>query len=79
MVQSRRRDMPDRPQKITLAEMRDMGVRGLLVYCSEYKCRHLITTRSMARRHAVVRSRTAVHLLSLRQARRRRAAGLQRE
>jgi hypothetical protein len=23
-----------RPQKITLAEMREMGVRGLLVYCS---------------------------------------------
>ena len=32
-----------RPQKITLAEMRDMGVRGLLIYCSDYKCSHLIT------------------------------------
>jgi hypothetical protein len=32
--------MPDRPQKITFAEMRDMGVRGLLVYCSDYRCSH---------------------------------------
>jgi hypothetical protein len=27
-------------QKITLGEMRKMGVRGLLVYCSDYKCSH---------------------------------------
>jgi hypothetical protein len=25
-----------RPQKITFAEMRAAGVRGLLVYCSDY-------------------------------------------
>ena len=30
--------MPDRPTKITFAEMRDMGVRGLLVYCADYRC-----------------------------------------
>jgi hypothetical protein len=35
--------MPDRPQKITFADMRDMGVRGLLIYCSDYRCSHLIT------------------------------------
>jgi pyrimidine operon attenuation protein/uracil phosphoribosyltransferase len=35
--------MPDRPQKITLADMRDMGVRGLPIYCSDYKCSHLTT------------------------------------
>jgi hypothetical protein len=35
--------MPDRPQKITFADMRDMGVRGLLIYCSDYKCSHLVT------------------------------------
>jgi ribosomal protein L32 len=35
--------MPDRPQKITFADMRDMGVRGLLIYCSDYKCSHRIT------------------------------------
>jgi hypothetical protein len=30
-----------RQQKITLGEMRESGVRGLLVYCSDYKCCHL--------------------------------------
>jgi hypothetical protein len=35
--------MSNRPQKITFADMRDMGVRGLLIYCSDYKCSHLIT------------------------------------
>jgi hypothetical protein len=23
--------------------MRDTGVRGLLIYCSDYKCSHLVT------------------------------------
>ena len=32
--------MLDRPQKITLAEMRASGVRGLLIYCSDYHCSH---------------------------------------
>jgi Putative DNA-binding domain len=32
-----------RRQKITFADMRDMGVRGLLIYCSDYKCSHLVT------------------------------------
>ena len=27
-------------QKITLAEMRASGVRGLLIYCSDYHCSH---------------------------------------
>jgi hypothetical protein len=27
-------------QKITLAEMRTAGVRGLLIYCSDYHCSH---------------------------------------
>src|SRR4051794_32359777 len=30
---------PTRPQKITLATCA-MGIRGLLVYCSDYKCSH---------------------------------------
>jgi hypothetical protein len=34
--------MPDRPTKITFAEMRDMGVRGFLVYCADYRCSHSI-------------------------------------
>jgi hypothetical protein len=29
-----------RPEKITLGEMRAAGVRGLLIYCSDYKCSH---------------------------------------
>jgi hypothetical protein len=32
----------ERPQKITFAEMRSSGVRGLLVYCSDYRCSHYI-------------------------------------
>jgi hypothetical protein len=32
----------NRPQKITFGEMREMGVRGLLVYCSDYHCSHSI-------------------------------------
>jgi hypothetical protein len=27
-----------RPQKITFGEMREMGVRGVLVYCVDYHC-----------------------------------------
>jgi hypothetical protein len=30
--------MTARPQRITFAEMRESGVRGLLVYCSDYRC-----------------------------------------
>ena len=29
-----------RPQKITFAEMRASGVRGPLIYCSDYHCSH---------------------------------------
>ena len=32
----------DRPTKISFGDMRDMGVRGLLVYCADYKCSHSI-------------------------------------
>ena len=34
--------MPTRPQKITLGEMRSSGVRGLLIYCADYRCSHSI-------------------------------------
>jgi hypothetical protein len=30
-------------QKITFAEMRAAGVRGLLIYCADYRCSHHIT------------------------------------
>jgi hypothetical protein len=29
-------------QKITFAEMQAAGVRGLLIYCSDYRCSHHI-------------------------------------
>jgi hypothetical protein len=35
--------MTARPRKITFAEMRAAGVRGLLIYCSDYKCSHSTT------------------------------------
>jgi hypothetical protein len=28
----------NRPQKITLGEMRGSGVRGVLIYCADYQC-----------------------------------------
>jgi hypothetical protein len=38
--------MTERPIKITSGEMRDMGVRGILVYCADYKCSHSIVVRA---------------------------------
>jgi hypothetical protein len=32
--------MPTRPQKITFGEMREMGVRDVVVYCQDYRCSH---------------------------------------
>jgi hypothetical protein len=34
------------PKKITFAEMRSSGVRGLLVYCSDYRCSHHVAVRA---------------------------------
>jgi hypothetical protein len=34
--------MSDPVQKITFAEMRAAGVRGVQVYCSDYRCSHSI-------------------------------------
>jgi hypothetical protein len=28
----------ERPQKITFGEMRESGVRGLVIYCADYHC-----------------------------------------
>ena len=39
-VLTRRRSAERRQYKITLGEMRVSGVRGLLIYCSDYKCSH---------------------------------------
>jgi hypothetical protein len=32
----------DRPQNITFGEMRESGVRGVLIYCADFKCSHSI-------------------------------------
>jgi hypothetical protein len=34
--------MPAIRQKITFAELRSQGVRGLLVFCLDYRCSHSI-------------------------------------
>ena len=34
--------MTEGPTKITFGEMREMGVRGVLVYCAHYRCSHSI-------------------------------------
>ena len=38
--------MTYRPQKITLCEMPQSGVRGLLIYCADYKCSHWIAVNA---------------------------------
>jgi hypothetical protein len=69
------------PQKIAFSDMRDMGVCGLLIYCTDHKCSHLITISGdrWPDNIATVRSRAAVCLLSLRQAWRGCQARLQLE
>jgi hypothetical protein len=37
---TRSRPPERRHEKITLGEMRASGVRGLLIYCSDYRCSH---------------------------------------
>ncbi|HTF63550.1 MAG TPA: hypothetical protein VK638_12670 [Edaphobacter sp.] len=32
----------ERPQKITFGQMRAQGVNGILVYCADHKCSHLV-------------------------------------
>ena len=34
--------MTTRPQKITFGQLREMGVRDVLIYCRDYKCSHSI-------------------------------------
>jgi hypothetical protein len=44
-------------QKITFAEMRAAGVRGVLIYCSDYRCSHSTSLDAdrWADRHPAVR------------------------
>jgi hypothetical protein len=43
--------MPEltRPDKITFAQMPEMGVRGVLIYCADHKCSHSIEMMSADR------------------------------
>jgi hypothetical protein len=36
--------MNTRPQKIMFGDMRDMGVRGVVIYCEDYRCSHSVET-----------------------------------
>ena len=36
----------ERPPKITFGEMRESGVRGILVYCADYRCSHSIAVNA---------------------------------
>jgi hypothetical protein len=56
-----------RPQKITFADMREQGARGILVCCADYTCSHSIAQCGpLAGRSPALRSRAAVHLQGLR-------------
>ena len=34
--------MSGQPVKITFGELREMGIRDLLIYCADYRCSHLV-------------------------------------
>jgi len=61
--------MINRPKKITLAEMRASGVRGLLICCSDYRCSHSITVNAdqWPDKTRLSDLREAVHLFGVRQ------------
>jgi hypothetical protein len=42
--------MSDRPTKISFGEMLDSGVRGILVYCADYRCSDSIAISGDSRR-----------------------------
>jgi hypothetical protein len=70
-----------RPQKITFAEMRAAGVRGLLIYCQDYHCSHSIAVSADQWSDDVRLSDLEPRFIcqSLRQTRRRHPAGLSLE
>jgi len=69
---ARRFDDAMRPQKISFGEMRDMGVRGVLVYRADYHCSH---SEAMNADRWPVGYRAALRLRPLRQARGRGPTG----
>jgi hypothetical protein len=38
--------MSEHQTKITFGEMRESGVRGVLIYCADYKCSHFTAMNS---------------------------------
>jgi hypothetical protein len=32
-----------RPEKITIGEMRSSGITGVMIYCADHKCAHVVT------------------------------------
>jgi hypothetical protein len=70
-----------RPQKITFGEMRSTGVRGILVYCADFKCSHSIAISADQWPDDVRLSDLEARFVcaACRQERRRRTAALQLE
>ena len=50
--------MTDRPQKITFAEMRESGVRGILGYYADYRCSHQTNASTQP---AIEAASTSIH------------------
>jgi hypothetical protein len=42
-----------RPEKITFGETRASGVRGVLIYCADYRCSHWTRINADQRAHGV--------------------------
>jgi hypothetical protein len=68
-------------QKVTLAEMRSAGVRGVLIYCADFRCSHHVAVLADRWADEVRLSdlEPQVRLHRLRQARWRNQAGLSLE
>ncbi|MEI9922595.1 MAG: hypothetical protein WDN50_02510 [Bradyrhizobium sp.] len=63
------------PPKITFGEMRESGVRDVLIYCRDHRCSHHVETNADGSDgRASFRHRAAFYLHRLRQARRGGAA-----
>jgi hypothetical protein len=68
--------MTTTPQKITFGEMRESGVRDVLIYCRDHRCSHHVETNAdgWTDSCAAVGYRAAFHRYTLRQKGRGRAA-----
>ena len=66
-----------RPQKIIFGDMREMGVRGVLVYCADYHCGHSVALNADCWPDETRLSDIEPRLQGVRKAWRRRAARIQ--